>query len=196
MAQSGGDKTEKATPKRREEARKKGQVARSADFNGAVVMLAGIFMLSIVAGSIAGRMEDSLRRTLAHAGDPAVVDRSTIGQLLMPALTDTALAVAPIALACLVAGVVSSVLQVGFKPSAKAAAPDPKRMNPLSGFKNIFGPNMLVEGGKSVAKVAVVGAIVAAAFLPDLPTLGSLVGMEPQELAATLTDEKSSARGT
>ena len=188
MAQSGGDKTEKATPKKRDEARKKGQVARSADFNGAVVMMAGIFTLSAVASSIAGRMEDMLRRTLAHAGNPSVVDRGTIGELLMPALTDTALAVAPIALACLVAGLVSSIVQVGWHPSAKAAAPDFKRMNPWSGFKNIFGPNMLVEGGKNIAKVGVVGAIVAAAFLPTLPTLGSLVGMEPQELASTLVD--------
>ena len=189
MAQSGGDKTEKATPKRRDEARKKGQVARSADFNGAVVMLVGVFTLSAAGGAIAGRMEDGMRRALAHAGEPSVVDRATIGELLMPALKDTALAVLPIALACLVAGVISSVLQVGFKPSAKAAAPDFKRLNPLQGFKNIFGPNMLVEGGKSIAKVAVVGIIVAAAVVPDLPTLGSLVGMEPQELAAALVDK-------
>ena len=47
MAGSGGDKTEKATPKRREEARKKGQVAKSADLNGSVVLLAALFALSI-----------------------------------------------------------------------------------------------------------------------------------------------------
>ena len=186
MAQSGGDKTEKATPKKRAEARKKGQVARSADFNGAVVMLVGVFAVSATGGAVASRMADGMRRTLAHAGDPSIVDRAGIGDLLMPALKDTALAVAPVAIACLVAGIVASVLQVGFKPSTKAAAPDFKRLNPLQGFKNIFGPNMLVEGGKNIAKVGVVGAIVAAALLPDIPTLGSLVGMEPQQLAAEL----------
>ena len=187
---SGGEKTEKATPKRREEARKKGQVAKSADFNGAVVMVAGVFAVSVGGGAIAGRMEDVLRRTMVHASDPSVVERASIGEVLMPALKDTALAVAPIALACLVAGLIASVLQVGFKPSAKAAAPDPKRLNPLQGFKNIFAPKtVLVEGSKSVAKVAVVGIIVAAAVVPDLPTLGSLVGMEPQELAGSLVDK-------
>lgn len=188
MAKSGGDKTEKATPKRRDEARKKGQVAKSADFNGAVVMLVGVFAVAASGSAIAGRMADGMRRSIAHAGDPSIVDRAGIGELLMPALTDTALAVAPVALACLVAGVVASVLQVGLKPSAKAAAPDFKRLNPLSGFKNIFGPNMLVESGKNVAKVAVVSIIVAAAVIPDLPTLGSLVGMEPAQLARELSD--------
>jgi flagellar biosynthetic protein FlhB len=187
---SGGEKTEKATPKRREEARQKGQVAKSADFSGAVVMLVGIYALSAAGGAIAERMEDSLRRALVHAGSPSVVDRASIGEVLMPALKDTALAVAPIAIACLVAGVVANVLQVGLKPTPKAIMPDPKRMNPVQGLKNIFAPKtLLVEGSKSIAKVAVVGIIVAAAVVPDLPTLGSLVGMEPQELAASLVDK-------
>ena len=188
MAKSGGDKTEKATPKKKEDARKKGQVAKSADFNGAVVMLVGVFAVAITGGTIASRMAEGMRRSLAHAGDPSIVDRTGIGELLMPALRDTGMAVAPIALACLVAGVIASVLQVGIKPMPGAAKPDFKRMNPISGAKNIFGPNMLVEAGKSVAKVAVVGAIVAAAVVPDLPTLGSLVGMEPAQLAQELTD--------
>ena len=181
------EKTEKATPKKRDEARKKGQVAKSADLNGASVMVAGLFALAIGGGAMAGRMQNSMIETLKHVSDPSVVDTESVGPLLMGALTDTGLAVAPVAAACLVAGVVASVLQVGLKPSLKAAAPDPKRINPLSGLKQLLGPNALVEGGKSIVKVAVVGAIVAAALIPTLPQMGALVGMTPAQLAGELT---------
>jgi flagellar biosynthesis protein FlhB len=188
MAKGGAhEKTEKATPKKRDEARKKGQVAKSADLNGATVMLAGLFALAIGGGAMAGRMQDAMTETLAHVADPGVVDKESIGPLLMGALTDTGLAVAPVAAACLVAGLVASVIQVGIKPSLKAAAPDPKRINPFSGLKQLLGPNTLVEGGKSIAKVAVVGAIVAAALIPTLPQMGALVGMTPVQLAGQLT---------
>jgi flagellar biosynthetic protein FlhB len=187
MAGSGGSKTEKATPKKKEEARKKGQVAKSADLNGATVLLAGLFALAAAGGAIAGRLQDAMSGALKQISDPGVVSQHGIGELLMGALTDTGLAVAPIAGACLVAGVAASVVQVGFKPSAKAAAPDPKRINPLSGLKQILGPNSLVEGAKSIVKVGVVGAIVAAALVPTLPQMGTMVGMTPHQLVGQLT---------
>jgi flagellar biosynthetic protein FlhB len=186
---SGGEKTEKATPKKKEDARKKGQVAKSQDLNGAFVMIAGLMTLGAVGGSIAARMQDVLRTSLLQASDPAVVDHQSVGPIMWDAMIDTGLAVAPIAGACLVAGVVVSVLQVGIKPSMKAAAPDPKRINPLQGAKQLVSPNALVEGGKSVLKVTIVAAIVAAALVPDLPELGTLVGMTPAQLAAHLVDE-------
>ena len=181
------DKTEKATPKKRNEARQKGQVARSTDLNGATVMLAGLLALGVAGGSIATRMQEMLRTGLASVADPQVVDRKGVGPILLDAVRDVGFAVAPVAIACVVAGVVISVLQVGFKPSLKAAAPDAKRINPLQGAKQLLSPNSLVEGGKSVVKVALVAAIVAAALVPELPTLGTLVGMEPAQLAHELT---------
>src|SRR5215213_2189366 len=108
-------KTEKATPKKRDEARKKGQVAKSADLNGASVMVAGLFALAMGGSAMAGRMQNAMTDALEHVADPSVVERDTVGTLLMHAITDTGLAVAPVALACLVAGVLASVIQVGFK---------------------------------------------------------------------------------
>src|SRR5918999_2824200 len=187
MARGGThEKTEKATPKRREEARKKGQVARSADLNGAAVMLAGLFALAVAGGAMAGRMQHAMTDALEHVADPSIVERHGIGTLLTGAMTDTALAIAPVAAACLVAGVLASVVQVGLKPSGNAAAPDAKRINPWNGLKQLLGPNALVEGGKSIVKVAVVGAIVAAALIPTLPETGAMVGMTPPQLAAEL----------
>ena len=187
--QGGGEKTEKATPKKRDDARKKGQVAKSQDLNGALVMLAGLLTLGVAGGAIAGRMQDVLRTALVQTASPDVVGAAGIGTLMLDALKATGLAVAPVAAACLVAGVLASVLQVGLKPSLKAAAPDPKRINPLQGAKNLVSPNALMEGGKSIVKVSVVAAIVAAALIPELPTMGTLVGMTPAQLASHLADE-------
>ncbi len=91
MAQSGGDKTEKATPKKREDARKKGQVAKSQDLNGAVVMLAGLMALSAAGSAIAGRMQDAMRDTLtAFVGIFAAAIQVAGPVLLALILTDAA----------------------------------------------------------------------------------------------------------
>jgi flagellar biosynthesis protein FlhB len=187
---AGSDRTEKATPKKRADARKKGQVAKSADLNGAVVLLASLLALSAFGPALLQRVGDATRRILHLVSTPSVVGREGIGTVLSDAGTATLLAVAPIAVVCLVAGVLASVVQVGLKPAAQAIKPDPKKLNPMSGAKQIFGPHALFELVKNVAKVSVVGAIAAFAVLPKLEELAALVGMPPAvllpELAATV----------
>jgi flagellar biosynthetic protein FlhB len=86
------------------------------------------------------------------------------------------------------AGVIANVAQVRFRITPGAMKPEPRKLNPVSGFKQIFGPNALVEGAKSVTKVTVVGVIVIAGLLPALPELGTLVGMSAEQLGAQLAD--------
>ena len=182
-----GDKTEKATPKKRREARQKGQVARSTDLQGAVVLLAGIIALGSAGPGMVQRMADVMRAGIAQMSSPDVVSKKGIGILLANAGEASLLAVAPIALACVLAGVATSVGMVGFKPSGKALQPDAKRMNPVSGLKNIVGPNALFEAVKSIAKVGVVAGIVAVALLPKLPEFGGMVGISPVDFGTILS---------
>jgi len=184
-----GERTEKATPRRRDEARKKGQVARSADLSGAVVLLAGLFALGVAGPSMADRMGQAMRTALALGAQPDVVSVDSIGQIFMEAGTQVALAVAPIALACAVAALVVSAGQVGLRPMPGAIKPDPKRINPLQGAKNIFGPNALFETGKNLVKVGVVATVVLAALLPNITQMAALVGMSPIELASRLSHD-------
>ena len=93
-----GEKTEKATPKKRKEAREKGQVARSTDLQGAVVLMAGIIALGSAGPGLVQRMGDvHARRDRADQRDPSVVSMQGIGGLMMAAGEATLLAVAPIA---------------------------------------------------------------------------------------------------
>jgi flagellar biosynthetic protein FlhB len=184
---SGSDKTEKATPKKREEARRKGQVAKSADLNGAIVLLAGLFTLGATGPSIVSHCKDAMVEMLTlTAVAPDVVERASIGAVMLHVVKDVGMSVAPVAFACVVAGVVANVAQVRFRITPEAIKPEPRKLNPVSGFKQIFGPNALVEGAKSVTKVVVVGAIVLAGLLPALPEMGALVGMSAEELGAHL----------
>src|SRR3954469_1098338 len=187
MAGGGGEKTEKATPKRREEARKKGQVAKSPDLNGAVVLLASLFALSIWGPHIWSEMGASMRSTLSMIAQPQVVTPGGVGKLFMEGGRTALLAVAPVAIVCLVFGVLSNIGQVRFKPSMHGLKPDFKRIDPLKGAKNLFGPNILFEGAKNLSKVAIVGAISAFAVVPKRPALAPLWGMPPADFFSKLT---------
>jgi flagellar biosynthetic protein FlhB len=171
------NKTEKATPKKREDARRKGQVARSQDLNGAVVMLASVLALSAFGPGVYRRMAEATVGILDLIKEPSVVDRKGVGRLFVEIGGHVLGATAPIVLVCALAGVAANVLQVGFKPSTHALKPDFKKLNPMTGLKNLVSPNSAVEAVKSTLKVAAVGAIVALALFPKLDEMAGLVGM-------------------
>src|SRR5919198_2348592 len=181
-----GDKTEKATPKKRSEARKKGSVAKSQDLNGAVVMMAALFALSATAPHLVETLERCLRDAFLLVSTPDVVNHRGLGPLLSEQARSAGLAAAPVIFTCVAAALMVNVAQVGGKPHLTALKPDPKRLNPLQGFKNIYGPNALFEGAKNIVKVVAVGAVTALGVLPKLDQFAALVGMPPAELMPTL----------
>jgi len=179
------DRTEKATPKHRKRARDKGQVARSPDLGGSVVVTVGLLALSIMGPKIVGAGASALRSAFAQIADPArATSASGLDDLMHTALSVIVLAVAPVAGACVAAGLITGVAQVGLHPTPQALKPDFRRINPVSGLRNLLGPNAVFETLKAVAKIAVVGAVAALALLPGLTTLASDVGISPVALAA------------
>jgi flagellar biosynthesis protein FlhB len=182
------NRTEKATPKKRQEARQKGQVARSTDANGAIVMMASVLALSAFGPMMYQRMAEATVTILDLVKDPSVVDRKGIGELFMTVGGHAFAGAAPLVVVCAIAGVLANVLQVGFKPSPKALKADFKKLNPMSGLKQLFGPNTIVEAVKSVLKVGAVGTIVFLALYPKLDEMAALVGMPPQALLPALAE--------
>jgi flagellar biosynthetic protein FlhB len=187
VSASAGEKTEKATPKKRDDARKKGTVAKSTDVNGAVVLLAGLGILAALAPMALDRMQNSMRHLLTLIATPSVVSNDGLSSLFGELGMVLGIVVGPIAGACLLAGVAASIAQVKWKPSAGAIKPDPKKLNPISGAKNIFGKRSLFEAAKSIAKVSVVGFVVWSIVTPQLDDLAALVGMPPMMLVAELS---------
>jgi flagellar biosynthetic protein FlhB len=157
------------------------------DVNGAVVLIAGLFALSFLGPKVVDGMERTMRDTFDRIAEPgqALTARGLEG-LAMTSMQTVALAIMPIALVCVVAAVVANVGQVGLKPSPEALKPQPRRINPLSGARNVFGPRMFFEGGKSILKVAVVGVIVAMTLMPQMTQLAATVGTSPEQLGSEL----------
>ncbi len=174
-----GERTEKATPKKLDDARRKGQVARSQDLNGATVLMAGVMALSAFAPAMTERMADAMRATFVLVASPSVVAQDGLGTVLGSLAQSTLMATLPVMVVCCLAGVVINVLQVGWKPSPGALKPAFKKLNPLTGAKNLFGKNALVETVKGILKVGVVGAIALITLLPQIEELGALVGAPP-----------------
>ncbi len=179
------ERTEKPTPKHRKRAREKGQVARSPDLGGSVVVVAGLFALSLMGPRIVDAGASMFRLAFGQIAQPNhATSAAGLDDLLHSAVSTVGLAMAPVAGVCLVAGLVAGVGQVGFRPTPQALKPDFRRINPASGLKNLLGPNAVFEALKTIVKVAVVGAVAALALLPGLTGLASIVGISAGGLAA------------
>src|SRR5918911_3219320 len=116
----GSDKTEKATPKRREEARKRGQVAKSADLNGAIVLLASLFALSATAPHLVEVLQTNMRAAFVLISSPEVVGHRGLGPIVTEQGRTALLAALPVVAVCLLTGILVNVVQVGGKPRLQA----------------------------------------------------------------------------
>jgi flagellar biosynthetic protein FlhB len=181
---AGEDRTEKATPKRRQEARKRGEVARSPDLSGALVLIAGVMTIALLGSHIANSCGDFMRALIADGAHPqqAFTAAGMKGLFDAGAMT-IAMTVGPIAGACFVAALLGGIAQIG-RPYPQAPKFDFKHLSPLTNAKNIFGPNAFFEMGKAITKVAAVGAVAAISLLPDMTGLASKVGIEPLTLGS------------
>ena len=170
----GQERTERATAKRRMEARKQGQVALSREVPSALILIAvlGVFYfagsrvledLTRLFGEFFGQLHTTRLRTVNDAA-------ALISALFRSCL----LLLAPMVLPLLVAGVAGNILQIGFEIHAEPLAPKLSKLNPLAGLKRIVSMRGLVELVKSLVKVLFIGAIawsVVSGYLADFPTL-------------------------
>jgi flagellar biosynthesis protein FlhB len=180
-----GERTEKATPKRRNEARKKGQVAKSADVNGSLVLIASLFALGSFGPKLVQKLEASMYSGLGQITHPGVVSQQGIGHLLLSTFSGALTAMAPIAGVCMLAGVLANVIQVRPRLNMQALKPDPKRLNPKAGIKRLFGPASAFEAGKGLMKVTVLGVIAYITVKPKLGQMAASVGMSPSDFLST-----------
>jgi flagellar biosynthetic protein FlhB len=176
---SESDKTEKATPKRREEARNKGQIARSQDLTGATILLMALFTLGATGPGIAQRLGAGIRDALVFGstGDP--VTSNTVSDLMMKAGSTAVACLAPLVAVCAGTAILVNLVQVGIKPKTKALKPDFKRLNPKPGLKRMVGKEGLVELAKNLLKLGVISYVVLSALVPHIGDYAAMVGMSP-----------------
>jgi flagellar biosynthetic protein FlhB len=182
MAEKDG-RTEKATGKRKRESRNKGQVAKSQDINHAVGLMAVFAVLIIGAPRMLSGFESMLSQHLSTVGNAQnTVTNQGLEPMIRATLETFLVSIAPVVAAAAVAGVVANIAQVKFKWTFAAIKPKFNVLNPVHGIKKVFGMNGLVETGKALVKLSVIGGVAFMAIWSDLPQLGSLVGIPPNEI--------------
>jgi flagellar biosynthetic protein FlhB len=159
MADGGGERSEKATPKKREDARKKGQVLKSAEVNTAVSMTAMFAALALFgAGIVRGTAELLTLYLSTHLGDE--VNSQTIPLMIGDALLLMLRTMLPVFLVAVGAGVLVNLIQMGFLFTTKPLAPKFSKLNPLRGLKRILSLRSLTELVKALLKISLVGWVV------------------------------------
>lgn len=155
------NKTEDPTPKRKKEAREKGQIARSPELTAWSGLLFATFLMRSAA-----RQAVETMTWLTHQMREEIItpDAGTAVQLLGQAMWRFMLVSMPLMVALLIVGVLGGFMQVGLKPSAKPLKPKWERINPFKGMKRLVSPMSAWEGAKSTLKVA----IIAGAAYPPL----------------------------
>lgn len=153
-----GEKTEKATPKKRQESRKKGQVAKSNDINTAITLLVVFLFL----GSIAGFLRDEIIGFFIefYTYDLLMdINEQNVHQMFVKVTMKAVVIVAPVLAVALVAGIFSNFIQVGALFSTDAIKFKLERIDPIKGFKRIFSLRAIVELLKSLLKITLVGMV-------------------------------------
>ncbi len=188
----GGEKTEEPTGKKLDDARKKGQVAKSKEVTTAVDLLAFFlllrFLLTWMGGRFMGLFEfyykgipDTIKMVDGYL--PAAAIRSQVNQMIL----NVGILILPFLASGLIVALVTNIAQFGFKVTTEPLKPKFSNLNPINGFGKIFSTRSLMELAKSLAKLILIGAVVYSYLLGreeslfllyDMPLSQALLLME------------------
>lgn len=157
------DKTEEPTQKKLDDARKKGQLARSKELSTALVLIVSAVMFLLMGSIIAEDIYVMTKRMFTLSRDETY-DISHMFSASGEALMSVAWPVLVYMIVSMLAGIYGSVALGGYNFSWKSAAPKANKINPINGFKRMLGPNAVVELLKAIAKFLVIGAIAIGAL--------------------------------
>lgn len=178
------EKTEEPTPKRRREAREKGQVAKTHEFSTSLLILLGFASLLGLSGFIADRMLALTRRTWLNAPETLDFSVSSIYEFFRQLVWDGLLLMGPIFLVAVVVGVGANLAQVGFLLTGEPLKPKLERINPLNGMKRIFSKRALVELLKAILKVTLVAGVAWSVLRGNIELFPNLMLMRPLDAIA------------
>ena len=183
------EKTEEATPRRKEKAREEGQVARSRELNTFLLLLGGVIGLYSMGGMLYDQlgavMEQAFlfERRQAMESTPMLVNALDLGQR-------TLFAMIPLFLLLVIIALVAPGLMGGWLISGKSMQPKFSKLNPIKGVKRILSTQALIELAKAIAKSVLVGGV-AATFL--YYNIGKFMALMDQPIQQALTNALSMA---
>ncbi len=183
MAEDLGERSEQATPRRLQEAREEGRIAKSTDLAGALKLAAMTLVLAAIGMTTATGMHRLLDQALADIGQTEV---TAVWSGSVAVLATAAAIMAPILGVAWLISYLSYFVQVGWLVSGKSVQPDLGRLNPVKGFQRLFSLSSLVKTLLDVGKltlVVAVAVIIVVSFGPEIIVLPQL---EPQQDLAVI----------
>ncbi len=187
MAEHDPSRTEQATARRKNEAKKRGQIALSREVPTAAVLLGGVLLIYAMAAVGTDRLTALMRQWFGRVGETGtqVMTADTVHSLVMSAGTDVMMIVLPVAVGIAAIGAASYGVQTGLMIFPEKLSWDITKLNPLSGFSRLFSLRSVVELVKSVLKVALIAGVGVLAIRNDIPALPSLITADVQTVLGT-----------
>lgn len=172
-----GERTEKPTQKRREEARKKGQIARRPELSSVVAFLAALFALRATGPALGRRAGELFTGVFERATDHTTLTPLLIHQMLIDAAGAIAALSAPVVLVALAAGLASNFAQGGLTLTPQALVPKADSFNPVARLRKTFGGQTPIELLKEILKIVTLGAVCYGLFARVVGEAPSMVGV-------------------
>ncbi len=197
MAESLGEKTEDATPRKLEQARERGQVAKSQDLTGAVSLAVGTVLILAYGSVVFGRLAGLMRSVFENEIAGAPLDGRDPMASFLDAMARAAVLVVPVLVVSFLAAYIVQFVQIGWLVTFKTITPDLTKLSPAKGIKRIFDTKNLVKTGVNIGKltaaIVLTWVLLSRRFetLAALPALGIrpgmwLIGTMMAEVAALL----------
>ncbi|MEW5800599.1 MAG: flagellar biosynthesis protein FlhB [bacterium] len=178
-------RTEQPTPKRKKDARAKGQVARSKELGSVSILLATLIAFHFYGVQVFHRLSDLMQWLLRSSGELTVQD-ANLTHLLFQIEIRLFPILAPVILLMAAFALLVNFGQVGFLVSTEAIKPDLDKLNPITGFWNLFSLRSIVELMKSLLKLGVIGSIAYVSIRNELSGLPLLSTMSCQGIFSSI----------
>lgn len=153
MADESAEKTEEATSKKIEDAKKEGNVPKSMDTAGFVALLAAVIAVFVSLEFMGSTIMGLFRRSFSSFSDP--LNQDLLASISLITIMEVLKVVVPIAAIVAVFGAIGYLMQFGFIFTTKPLVPDIKKINPIKGLKNLFSMQKVIDGLKITLKVTI-----------------------------------------
>jgi len=171
------ERSEPATPKKRDEARKKGQVAKSREIPSVLVLLSALSVFYFVGDWMFNQMNIVTRDILIQISYWRL-NAESAHDLMWYLFQKVVIILSPLLICVALAGILGNIAQVGFLLTGEAMSPKFSKLNPLDGIKRLFSVTSLTELIKSIFKVIIIGSIGYNILRGEMDQIPALVGAD------------------
>jgi len=164
-------RTEKATPKRREKARKEGSILRVQDLDATIMLWANFFLFMALGASTMAGLTTMMSYLLRRTANPGTITDGNLHALAVDLIAIVARILGPYLAANFLLALANQLAQHGFKLQMNLLIPKFSKINPAAGFRKLFSPNSAVNLVKSILKFVVVIWVAYAVVAPRIPMI-------------------------